>query len=51
MDSITSRGSLGMMAVATSVHVRMLWKGNTDALRGGEYSDVVILGSECFSVS
>lgn len=39
MDSTTNKDSLGMMAVATSVPVRMLWEGNTDALRGGKYSD------------
>lgn len=39
MDSTTNKDSLGMMAVATSVPVRMLWEGNTDALRGGECSD------------
>lgn len=50
-DSTTNRDSLGMMGVATNVPVRMLWKGNTDALRGGKYSDVLILGSECFSIS
>lgn len=49
-DSTTNKDSLGMMAVATSVPVRMLWEGNTDALRGGEYSDVVIFRSECFSI-
>lgn len=38
-DSTTNKDSLGMMAVATSVPVRMLWEGNTDALRGGECSD------------
>lgn len=38
-DSTTNKDSLGMMAVATSVPVRMLWEGNTDALRGGKYSD------------